>query len=1081
MNLRLTPAITIMAMLMMGVALITMAPHQAEAQSNHCRPLNLGAEIVNGDPVLTWDKPSDCTPASYDVWRRTKVERSWIEKISIRATDIRGTTYTDTGTEAGNIYRYRVQADGGTKISGYVDVEVPAVRRSTRDAPTNAYCAGSIWCATLTVQGLGDGHKGCTNSHAQSTNYCSNNLDPDNQFTHSGVDYTINGVRDQSSGQLHLYLESDNNPVIAVGSHSLIFHVRDISFPFHGADVVGDNVRKWHDANFPWGMGNEVALKITDPPNNAPMFEEGTDTSRDFDETIGDFTPTIAVNIGTPVEATDTDTGDTLTYSLEGTDAGKFGVDDTNGQLQTKAGENYDYETKQSYSVTLKVTDSRGASDTITVTLNVTDQDESTIEPTPADSCEGIWCATLTPQDLGDNAWGCGSSTAEKCSNVDNLSENEFTYAGVDYAVNGVRVRPNGRLELWINLDLNMDSRHLVLHVDSESFAFQSADAKGTNNRQWNNTALDWSSGDEISLRLAEPINIDPVFEEGTDTSRTFNETIDSNVVNTATNIGMPVTATDSNGDPLTYSLGGTNAGEFEIDDTNGQIKTKVGENYNYETKQSYSVTVIAEDGKEGTASINVALNVVDLNEAPLPPQFDLLALNYNSGVRVSIRDECDPATSITECAEYYQIETKKTTDQYWRRDSTIRPPGWPDNMSRGHQDSVDRYTPDIYTFNNEPLDTDVTYQFRVRGVRRGQHGEWSTTKTKRTIEEEPLPDPVIRLSFNEFETEYDSNGNVVTINRVDQIETLEGFDQTITIKAKCDPCHGLVHDITVPLHYTYSHPDIGEATVFQDRVTIYPAEEGTVKTVSLDWKPESNRVDLQGNQSVQIRFGKITFVDTTTRVCTTETDDNGDAVEVCEDVLEENKETIVQGLDIPFAQAGDSNGQGQSFNLTIHDRILGDEHRYVISNSAIEFPSNLDPSLVSGPTKTNEGTQLVWDMRKVQGIEYYDWHSKRDLTCHLAYMEVESTGRDLVDADGREQAEEVKWLLYPYTSPYGDLEVVDHGSGDNRWKRFTFTDIHTVGRTGTIANYSLRGAFNCPGIARYSETLVINSLVRLP
>ena len=841
MNLRLTPAITIMAMLMMGVALITMAPHQAQAQSNDCHPLNLGAEIVNGDPVLTWDTPTDCTPASYDVWRKAKVNGSWIEKLSIHATSIKGTTYTDTSAEAGNLYRYRVQVDGSNRRSGYVDIQVPQERvtRDTHDDPT--------------------------------------------------------------------------------------------------------------------------------PPDPDPT------------------------------------------------------------------------------------------------------------------SCDGVWCATLTPQDLGGNSWGCGSSTAEKCSNVDNLSENEFTYAGVDYAVNGVRVRPNGRLELWINLDLNMDSRHLVLHVDSESFAFQSADAKGTNNRQWNNTDLDWSSGDEISLRLAEPINIDPVFEEGTDTSRTFNETIDSNVVNTATNIGMPVTATDPNGDPLTYSLGGTNAGTFEIDDTNGQIKTKVGENYNYETKQSYSVTVIAEDGKEGTASINVALNVVDLNEAPLPPQFDLLALNYNSGVRVSIRDECDPATSITECAEYYQIETKKTTDQYWRRDSTIRPPGWPDNMSRGHQDSVDRYTPDIYTFNNEPLDTDVIYQFRVRGVRRGQHGEWSTTKTKRTKEEDSLPVPVIRLSFNEFETEYDSNGNVVTINRVDQIETLEGFDQTITIKAKCDPCHGLVHDITVPLHYTYSHPDIGEATVFQDRVTIYPAEEGTVKTVSLDWKPESNRVDLQGNQSVQIRFGKITFVDTTTRVCTTETDDNGDAVEVCEDVLEEDKETIVQGLDIPFAQAGDSNGQGQSFNLTIHDRILGDEHRYVISNSAIEFPSNLDPSLVSGPTKTNEGTQLVWDMRKVQGIEYYDWNSKRDLTCHLAYMEVESTGRDLVDADGREQAEEVKWLLYPYTSPYNDLEVVDHGSGDNRWKRFTFTDIHTVGRTGTIANYSVRGAFNCPGIARYSETLVINSLVSLP
>ena len=79
-----------MAMLMMGVALITMAPHQAQAQSNDCHPLNLGAEIVNGDPVLTWDTPTDCTPASYDVWRKAKVNGSWIEKLSIHATSIKG-------------------------------------------------------------------------------------------------------------------------------------------------------------------------------------------------------------------------------------------------------------------------------------------------------------------------------------------------------------------------------------------------------------------------------------------------------------------------------------------------------------------------------------------------------------------------------------------------------------------------------------------------------------------------------------------------------------------------------------------------------------------------------------------------------------------------------------------------------------------------------------------------------------------------------------------------------------------------------------------------------------------------------
>ena len=77
-----------------------------------------------------------------------------------------------------------------------------------------------------------------------------------------------------------------------------------------------------------------------------------------------------------PVSAMDPDSGDTLTYSLEDTDEAMFGIISTTGQIQTKAGKKYSYETDTSYSATVKVVDSSGSSDTITVTLNVTDQDE---------------------------------------------------------------------------------------------------------------------------------------------------------------------------------------------------------------------------------------------------------------------------------------------------------------------------------------------------------------------------------------------------------------------------------------------------------------------------------------------------------------------------------------------------------------------------------------------------------------------------------------------------------------------------------------------------------------------------------
>ena len=115
--------------------------------------------------------------------------------------------------------------------------------------------------------------------------------------------------------------------------------------------------------------------------NSAPTFDDGTSTSRVFNETIGEATVSTASDIGTAVAATDTDTGDTLEYTLSGTDAAKFEIITTNGQIQTKSGKKYSCETDTSYSVTVTVEDGNGGSDTIDVTLNVTNQDEPPLRP----------------------------------------------------------------------------------------------------------------------------------------------------------------------------------------------------------------------------------------------------------------------------------------------------------------------------------------------------------------------------------------------------------------------------------------------------------------------------------------------------------------------------------------------------------------------------------------------------------------------------------------------------------------------------------------------------------------------------
>ena len=62
-------------------------------------------------------------------------------------------------------------------------------------------------------------------------------------------------------------------------------------------------------------------------------------------------------------------------------------------------------------------------------------------------------------------------------------------------------------------------------------------------------------------------------------------------------NVGIPVTATDPapNSDALDYTLEGADAASFTIN-AQGQIQVGTGTKLDYETKQTYTVTVRAAD-----------------------------------------------------------------------------------------------------------------------------------------------------------------------------------------------------------------------------------------------------------------------------------------------------------------------------------------------------------------------------------------------------------------------------------------------------------------------------------------------------
>ena len=137
--------------------------------------------------------------------------------------------------------------------------------------------------------------------------------------------------------------------------------------------------------------------------NYPPVFLDGEIAVRFVPENSAAGT-----NVGRAVAATDPDAGDTLEYSLGGTDASSFTIVTTSGQIQTQAA--LDFEAVKSvYSLAVSVTD-RAATVTITVIVDVTNVAEPPAAPAaPAvtatvgttDSLSVSWQAPVNPLPTG--------------------------------------------------------------------------------------------------------------------------------------------------------------------------------------------------------------------------------------------------------------------------------------------------------------------------------------------------------------------------------------------------------------------------------------------------------------------------------------------------------------------------------------------------------------------------------------------------------------------------------------------------------------------------------------------------------
>ena len=89
------------------------------------------------------------------------------------------------------------------------------------------------------------------------------------------------------------------------------------------------------------------------------------------------------------------------------------------------------------------------------------------------------------------------------------------------------------------------------------------------------------------------------------------------------TAVGRPVAAVDRDGDRLTYSLGGTDAGNFQIDASSGQLRVAAA--LDREAQETHSLTVSVHDGTDRDGepdtstdtTIDVTVTILDVDEEP--------------------------------------------------------------------------------------------------------------------------------------------------------------------------------------------------------------------------------------------------------------------------------------------------------------------------------------------------------------------------------------------------------------------------------------------------------------------------------
>ena len=382
----------------------------------------------------------------------------------------------------------------------------------------------------------------------------------------------------------------------------------------------------------PQGSGKTATSGATGAvSNDPPAFDSDGPVNITVDENNAP-----GATVGSALGASDPN-NDTLTYSLEGADASSFSIDG-NGQITATV--ILDHESKNSYAFQAEVSDPAGGTDHVNVNVSVNNvEEQGTVSLSPAGDPQAKQTITAVLNDPDGNIrdetwqWQSGPNASGPWTDLGGAASASYTPVEGD-----------------------VDSHLRVTVSYTDGFGAEADAASATT------TAVQ-----------PEP-NHAPSFDDAT---TTFNISVN---VREGVRVAPPFTATDLNGDTLTYSIAPDTPNSFTIDAETGEVlmgSLELAEG------ATYTATISVTDGLDGDRNPDTtADDTLDLTMTIVNPNVEITpASNHSFPNGLWVSDDLVVTTNSGSSEDWVLFYDRSTLVEIADRSFEIENPQFPKPM----------------------------------------------------------------------------------------------------------------------------------------------------------------------------------------------------------------------------------------------------------------------------------------------------------------------------------------------------------------------------------------------------------------